>query len=368
MLRYGIIGMGAMGREHAENLSFIEGASVTAISDPDSGSRELAIKQLGESVKVFTDHRQLLDSGLIDVVIIATPNFTHVDILEDALKTSLHVFIEKPLCTTIEDCLKVIEWSENRSGLVWMGLEYRYMPPVAELISIVHSGGVGQVQQVSIREHREPFYPKVGNWNRFTSKTGGTLVEKCCHYFNLMDYIAKERPNRVFASGGQRVNYLDESYDGVKADMLDSAYVILEYPSGKRAMLDLCMFAENTVDKEHISVTGSEGKVESFLPSLELRYGKRSAVGNFKQWSHDASKPKVESRRVWDESIKYNGFHYGASYLEHLKFFNAIKSGKGPDVSLEDGLRSVASGLAAQMSIAQGRPVAMSEVLPAGWN
>ena len=183
-----------------------------------------------------------------------------------------------------------------------------------------------------------------------------------------MDHIAKERPNRVFASGGQRVNYLDESYDGVKADMLDSAYVILEYPSGKRAMLDLCMFAENTVDKEHISVTGSEGKVESFLPSLELRYGKRSAVGNFKQWSHDASKPKVESRRVWDESIKYNGFHYGASYLEHLKFFNAIKSGKGPDVSLEDGLRSVASGLAAQMSIAQGRPVAMSEVLPAGWN
>ena len=130
MLRYGIIGMGAMGREHAENLSFIEGASVTAISDPDSGSRELAIKQLGESVKVFTDHRQLLDSGLIDVVIIATPNFTHVDILEDALKTSLHVFIEKPLCTTIDDCLKVIEWSKNRSGLVWMGLEYRYMPPV----------------------------------------------------------------------------------------------------------------------------------------------------------------------------------------------------------------------------------------------
>ena len=111
MLRYGIIGMGAMGREHAENLSFIDAASVTAISDPDSGSRELAIKQLGESVKVFTDHRQLLDSGLVDVVIIATPNFTHVDILEDVLKTSLHVFIEKPLCTTIDDCLKVIKWS-----------------------------------------------------------------------------------------------------------------------------------------------------------------------------------------------------------------------------------------------------------------
>ena len=150
--------------------------------------------------------------------------------------------------------------------------------------------------------------------------------------------------------------------------MLDSAYVIVEYPSGKRAMLDLCMFAENTIDKEHISVTGNAGKVESFLPSLELRHGKRSAVGNFKEWTHDASKPKVEARKIWNESIKYNGFHYGASYLEHVKFFNAIQGGKAPEVTLEDGLRSVATGLAAHKSIEEGRPVLMSEVLPAGWN
>ncbi len=368
MVRYGIIGVGAMGREHAENLRFIDGATVTAISDPDEGSRNLAQHQIEHPVAVFTDHNELLNSGLVDAVIIATPNFTHVDILRDALATSLHVFIEKPLCTTIEDCLKVIEWSKNRTGLVWMGLEYRYMPPVAELISIVHEGGVGEVQQVSIREHREPFYPKVGNWNRFTAKTGGTLVEKCCHYFNLMDHISQERPVRVFASGGQRVNFLDEVYDGQPADMLDSAYVIVEYPSGKRAMLDLCMFAENTVDKESISVTGNAGKVESFLPSLELRHGKRSAVGKFKNWTHDASKPKVESRKVWNDSIKYNGFHYGASYLEHVKFFKAIQNGGTPEVTLEDGLRSVATGLAAQKSIAEGRPVLMTEVLPAGWN
>lgn len=368
MVRYGIIGVGAMGREHAENLRFIEGAKVTAISDPDEGSRTLAIKQLGAETKVFADHKQLLDSGIVDAVIIATPNFTHVDVLKDALATPLHVFIEKPLCTTIDDCLKVMEWSKNRTGLVWMGLEYRYMPPVAELISIVHNGGVGEVQQVTIREHREPFYPKVDNWNRYTDKTGGTLVEKCCHYFNLMDHIANERPVRVFASGGQRVNFLDEVHDGKRADMLDSAYVIVEYASGKRAMLDLCMFAENTVDKEHISVTGDAGKVESFLPSLEVRHGKRSAVGNFKEWTHDASKPKVESRTIWNDSIKYNGFHYGASYLEHVKFYNAIQSGKTPEVTLEDGLRSVATGLAAHKSIAEGRPVMMSEVLPAGWN
>jgi len=68
MVRYGIIGVGAMGREHAENLRFIDGASVTAISDPDEGSRNLATKQLGNSVTVFTDHKELLASGLVDAV------------------------------------------------------------------------------------------------------------------------------------------------------------------------------------------------------------------------------------------------------------------------------------------------------------
>jgi hypothetical protein len=146
--------------------------------------------------------------------------------------------------------------------------EYRYMPPVAEMIRMAHEGAVGRIHQVAIREHREPFYPKVGDWNRFSANTGGTLVEKCCHYFNLMDLILGERPTRVFASGGQRVNHLDESYGGRRPDILDSAYVIVEYPSGARAMLDLCMFAENSVDNEHIVVVGDEGKLESLLPSL----------------------------------------------------------------------------------------------------
>ena len=369
MVRYGIIGIGAMGREHAANLKHISGAHVTAVADPDLGSRTKASKELDSDIKIFENYADLLNSDLVDVVIIATPNYTHVNVLKDALATDLHVFIEKPLCTTVDDCVKVIEWSKGRKSLVWMGLEYRYMPPVAELIKIVHNGGVGEVQQVAIREHREPFYPKVGDWNRFTEKTGGTLVEKCCHYFNLMDHISGERPVRVFASGGQRVNFLDEVYDGKRADMLDSAYVIVEYPSGKRAMLDLCMFAENSVDKEHIVVTGSEGKVESFLPSCELRHGKRSAVGSFSQWTHDSFKTKeLDIRKIWDERIKYSGFHYGASYLEHLKFFLAITGQGAPEVTLEDGLRSVATGIAAHKSINEGRPVLMSEVLPAGWN
>ena len=153
------------------------------------------------------------------------------------------------------------------------------MPPLAELIRLVKAGEIGTVQQVSIREHREPFYSKVDDWNRFSQNTGGTLVEKCCHYFDLMNLIVGERPVSIFASGGQRVNHLDESYQGKPADILDSAYVIVDYPGGVKAMLDLCMFAEASLDREVVTVVGNEGKVESVLPAMELRLGKRSDWG-----------------------------------------------------------------------------------------
>ena len=226
----------------------------------------------------------------------------------------------------------------------------------------------GRVQQVTIREHREPFYPKVGDWNRFSANTGGTLVEKCCHYFNLMDLILNEKPLRVFASGGQRVNHLDEEYGGQRPDILDSAYVIVEYGSGARAMLELCMYAENSVDSEHLTIVGDEGKIESLLPSLTLRYGRRADWGRREAWGQPSGTGRgVSVRRVWDTGIRYAGHHFGASYVEHLRFADAIRRGGPPEISMEEGLRAAATGLAAHKSIDEGRAVALRELLPAGW-
>ena len=58
------------------------------------------------------------------------------------------------------------------------------MPPVAEMIRLAHGGEVGRLHQVAIREHREPFYPKVGDWNRFSANTGGTLVSASAVIFS----------------------------------------------------------------------------------------------------------------------------------------------------------------------------------------
>ena len=112
-------------------------------------------------------------------------------------------------------------------------------------------------------------------------------------------------------------------------------------------------------------MVGDGGKVESFLPSLELRHGKRESVGNFKEWTYDASKTKeLTVKTVWNDAIKYKGFHYGASYLEHLKFYKAMNEGKQPEITLEEGMRSVAVGIAAHRSIDEGRVIEMSEILP----
>ena len=368
-IRYGIVGCGSMGREHIENLRAMGGAVVTAVADPTSASREQAAALLEGQVQLFEHHAGLLASGLCDAVVIASPNFTHIEVMRDALATDLHILVEKPLATKIADGVEMLERAKiKKKGIVWVAQEYRYMPPVAEMIRIAHDGGVGRLHQVAIREHREPFYPKVGDWNRFNANTGGTLVEKCCHYFNLMDHILKEKPLRVFASGGQRVNHLDEEYEGKTPDILDSAFVIVEYPSGARASLDLCMFAENSVDNEHVVIVGDEGKLESLLPSGVLRYGRREDWGRREVWGQPSGTAKgVAVRQIRDTNIKYPGQHFGASYIEHQKFAHAVRNGLPAEIGLEEGLRAVATGLAAHKSIDEGRVVALSEVLPAGW-
>ncbi len=286
------------------------------------------------------------------MVVIATPNHTHVDVLGDVLATDLPVLVEKPLCTTVADCRKVMAAAEGREALVWVGLEYRYMPPVARLIEEVHRGGVGTVRMVAIREHRFPFLQKVGDWNRFNRNTGGTLVEKCCHFFDLMNHLVGDRPRRVQASGAQDVNHLDERYDGEVPDILDNAFVIVDYAGGARASLDLCMFAEASVNQEEVSVVGDTGKVEAFLPSCEVRIGARATGSS-----------GVRAETVHDPAVRYEGFHHGSSYLEHVHLLEVIRSGGRAAVGLESGLLSVAMGVAAQTSIGEGRPVTLDEVL-----
>lgn len=350
-IRYGIIGTGMMGCEHIRNLIKIEGVDITAVADPDARSRKWAVRSCEDhfTPKVYETYEELIHDDSVDAIVIASPNNTHIDIMREAFKTDKHIMLEKPMCTTMADAYEVHDGAASHAGVVWIGLEYRFMAPISALLSNLDK--IGAIRMCAIREHRFPFLKKVGDWNRFNRNTGGTLVEKCCHFFDLMNQVIPSKPVRVYASGGQDVNHLDETYDGEVPDILDNAYVIIDYANGARALLDLCMFAEGSKDEQQLAVTGDIGKIETSVPGGEMILSNRADNAN-----------KV-IKVTQDPRVLEQGLHHGASFMEHLSFLEAIKSGNPPEITLHDGLMSVAVGVAAQESIKRGTPVMLTEVL-----
>lgn len=360
-VRFGIVGTGLMGVEHIRNLQLLAkvdgGVQVVAVADPVAASRDRARDVAGDDVALYTDHRAMLDHAEIDALVVATPNHTHVDVLEDLWGTGTHLLIEKPLATTPADCRRMVAGATRHTGIVQVAMEYRFMPPVARLIAEVRRGTVGRICMLSIREHRFPFLPKVGDWNRFARNTGGTLVEKCCHFFDLMRHIVQDEPTTVFASGGQDVNHLDERYDGEVPDILDNAFVVVDFAKGARASLDLCMFAEASHNQEEISVVGDAGKVECFIPDSMVRVGRRQP-GRVRM-AVDA----VEEHDVpVDARLLGAGHHHGATFFEHRAFVHAIRTGGVPVVSVDDGVQAVRIGAAAERSVSERRVVEMAEM------
>lgn len=267
------------------------------------------------------------------------------------------------------------------------------MPPIARLISEVDSGAVGVPKMVSIREHRFPFLLKVDNWNRFSANSGGTFVEKCCHFFDLMARInagpagagqtesgetSAARPVRVYATANQACNHLGETYsadetfngkEGVP-DIIDNGFVLVDFDNGCKGMLDLCMFAEASKQQEEVLALGQKGKVEALLPESCVYIGRRSermvqSKSAVTPPSHEESHGAVERVEVSAPAdVLAAGFHEGSTYYEHLEFLKACEEGLGKaEVTLENGAMAVAIGIAAQLSAKEGRPVMMTEVL-----
>ena len=348
-VRYGIIGSGMMGGEHLLDLAHVPGARAVALADPVDSSLEWGEACAGHPVDTYHDYRDLLARDDIDAVVISTPNMTHAAVLGDVLATDLAVLVEKPLCTTVDDAVAVARMADGRSALTWVGLEYRYMPTVQTLLEQLDIGRHGQTRMVSVREHRFPFLKKVGDWNRFNENSGGTLVEKCCHFFDMMRLVAGADPVRVLASGGQDVNHLDEVYDGRVPDILDNAFVIVDFANGVRGLLDLCMFAEGGRYEQEVTVVGDAGKYETTVPGDIVWWGPRDGSG------------VVDVPAPMHPDVPYPEFHMGSSFVEHLHFVDHIRSGEPPQVTVWDGVWSVAVGAAAHRSIDEGRPVLIEE-------
>ena len=352
-IKIGVIGLGFMGDLHANCYSTLPNVDLVGIADKDPQKKELADKY---NTKFYDDYKDLLSSD-VDAVSVCLPDMFHVDACCDAARAKKHILVEKPLCTNTKDCLEIKNLTTNYPSVLWTAMEYRYMPPVSKFIKEIHNSRIGDLKTLSIREHRFPFLKKVNDWNRFEKNTGGTLVEKCCHFFDLMCLIVKSKPISVYASGGQDVNHINEEYDGKKPDIIDNAYVIVNFENGTRSLLELCMFAENSDMQEELVATGNKGKIETSVPSNDS--GKISS--NLRIGMRDG-KTIIENIEV-DKKILDAGHHHGSTYYEHLAFLKAIENNLDPEVSLEDGLIAVAVGEAAEKSIKLGRLVNLEEII-----
>jgi predicted dehydrogenase len=363
MLRYGIIGCGMMGQEHLRNISLLGEAEVVAIFEPDPEMRQAAAA-FAPGVRMVGSVADVLAVPEVNCLLIASPNFLHLAQLEEIARIRpLPVLCEKPLFTDPADAPRLAALRAAYPAPIWVAMEYRYMPPVAHLLREA-AAATGGVKMLTIREHRFPFLPKVGDWNRFNRNSGGTLVEKCCHFFDLMRLVADCDPVRVMASGGQAVNHLDEVYDGQRSDIWDHAYVIVDFESGMRAMLELCMFAEGSRYQEEISAVGAKGKIECLVPGPGRFWPAHLGPAPVPKVivSPRAPAGPIEMEIPVDPALLAAGDHNGSTFFQH-QGFQRVATGKGqPDVSLRDGWWAVAMGMAAQESAATGQAVDLRKV------
>ena len=363
-LRYGLLGCGMMGQEHLRNIALLDDVAVVALADPDPNMRSRA-SALVPQAHVVNDIDALLALPDLDAMVIASPNFCHADQLHTLLaRTELPVLVEKPVVTTREQVHALRAAVAKHPAPLWVAMEYRYMPPIAAFIERIANGATGPLSMLSIREHRFPFLSKVGDWNRFNRNTGGTLVEKCCHFFDLMRLITQSEAIRVYASAGHDVNHLDERYHDEQPDILDNAYVIVDFANGQRAMLELCMFAEGSRYQEKLCAVGSAGKIECFVPGPG-RFWDAALLG-------PTPTPKLiisprqppgpsEVPIPVDPTLLDAGDHNGATYYQHCGFLASIRDQQPVAVSIDDGLKAVVIGLAAQASANHGQAVAITD-------
>ncbi len=359
---FAVIGAGVNGQEHIRCTHFEGRARIRGVYDPNEGSVAAAQREHAKYTQaplhIYKSLEEACADKHVDAFIIATPNYTHRAVLQRVMKSNKPILLEKPMAHTIEDAYKILQMAQGYSAPLQLGLQYRYKSMYREaLYEALERKALGDIKLMYLCEHRIPFLDKVGQWNKFSEKSGGTLVEKCCHYFDLFNLLAQSRPARVFASASQAVNFTDFSYRGAKSDIVDNAVVTLEYKNGIRASFNLCMFAPQFY--EELSVCGDAGRLRCF-EKQDFPGGEESEV------YLEILRGEVEPARImktrYPHAVERLG-HHGSTLVEHVKFVDAIAQGRSDSATAEEGFWAVVVGAAAEKSAQCGQPVVIHELL-----
>lgn len=199
-VRVGVIGFGRMGLTHFSIINSHPAVEMTAIADTSSMMLNLVKKYLTQ-VKLFTDYKDLLNSGLVDAVIVCTPSVMHFDVCKMAADKNIHVFCEKPFTTSPQQARELADMFEQKELVNQVGYVYRFdvvFNKVKELLSERLIGKVTHTNAQFLSATISKMQPEKG-WRSKRENGGGATYEMGSHVIDLMEYLFG-KPSKIIGT------------------------------------------------------------------------------------------------------------------------------------------------------------------------
>jgi myo-inositol 2-dehydrogenase/D-chiro-inositol 1-dehydrogenase len=332
-LRIGVIGVGRIGRMHAELLARrVPGAAVAALFDAHPASADSVGAELGVPVAGSTE--ELLGSPDVDAVAICTSTDTHADLIVAAARAGKAIFCEKPVSLDLPQVDRALRAVEEAGVPFQIGFNRRFDPAHASVREAVAAGRVGAPHLVRITS-RDPAPPPI----EYIRVSGGIFLDMTIHDFDMARYVTGSEVVEVFARGAVRIDP-----DFGEAGDVDTAMVMLVHENGCLTSIDNSRRAVYGYD-QRVEVFGADGMAATENP-LE-----HSAIIRTSEGTREPTLPYFYLER------------YTASYVREWEAFVAVLAdGAPPPVTTADARAPLVIGLAAWRSVRENRPVRIEEI------
>lgn len=358
--RLAVIGFGDMGSSHARGFSLLEGCQVVATVDPSMEQYKThSFEWSGEKAPHFTSVEAMLAEVRPDACVVAVPDYLHREVSVKVLDAGCDLFLEKPIATNLEDTDAILVHAEQANRLLQIGLVYRYSNLYRGMAKLGHDPK-HPVSYMWCKEFRQCFPQRP--WFFSQEKTGGTIVEKDCHHFDIFNWVIASEPVRVFAMGGQHVyksgalvdcNYCPDPPRVIESiDTVDHAVVSVEYANGARAALMLCMYLR----PENVMPEGLEiGAI--------CKSGRQIVAYKDERLTFGGAGEGLQNVRL-DMLADNEGIGHIGSQAQRRDFLDCWRTRRKPFADGKVGRSSLVVALAAEKSIQLGRPIDLKEFAP----
>lgn len=348
MMRFGLIGCGAIGRLRAQALGETHGAELRLVTDCSIERREEFAARF--KVRAARTVEELVKSEEIDAVIVSTPPNLHLEHCEAALSHSKHVLCEKPLASSVADCRRIVDIAQRYERILATGFNYRFYPAVAKARELIAGGHVGEI------DHVESFTGHPGG-KEFTHQWvhdasimgGGALMDNGIHLADLLlHFLGPAAESYGFST--ERTWQFDGSED--------NGYVLARTREGRIGTLH-ASWTEWRGYRFHVDVYGTKGCVRLWYPPMLTVFYERPIDSAKRGRRKTFVFPAFQVR---ERLHTYRWTIVQSFIAEHLDFMKRLAGGAGVGATGLDGLRAVELVAAAY---ADKRPDQNSESLVA---